>query len=105
MEERIICSAIWFDDSNNHVHQPINIKSGFVICGMRHHNCFTTLSVLSDYDFKKVTEFKKGMINHEVQGFITTKNRFVDREEAAIIAFNSGQISVQIEKLFSEDLY
>ena len=38
----IICSAIWFQDDNVYVHQPNNIKSGIVVCGMRHHNCFLT---------------------------------------------------------------
>lgn len=37
-EEYIICSAIHFDDSKEHVHQPVNIKSGYVVCGRRHHS-------------------------------------------------------------------
>lgn len=40
-----------------------------------------------------------------IQGFITNKGRFVNREEAAVIAYNCGQIQKPINKLFSEDLY
>lgn len=41
----------------------------------------------------------------EVQGFLTTKNRFVDRKEAAVLAYSAGQISEPKEELYSEDLY
>lgn len=41
----------------------------------------------------------------EVQGFITTKNRFVDRKEAAEIAYSAGQIASPKDELYSEDLY
>jgi hypothetical protein len=41
------------------------------------------------------------------QGFITSKNRFVDRKEGAEIALKSGQVS-ELKygpSLYSEDLY
>lgn len=44
----------------------------------------------------------------EVQGFLTNKNRFVGRKEAAQIALSSGQIkklNFSSESLYSEDLY
>lgn len=41
----------------------------------------------------------------EIQGFLTTKNRFVTREEAAEIAYSAGQISSPKEELYSEDIY
>lgn len=44
--EYIICSAIHFDDGKEYVHQPKNIKSGFVVTGRRHHNCYNVLSSL-----------------------------------------------------------
>jgi hypothetical protein len=41
----------------------------------------------------------------EIQGFLTSKNRFVDREEGGRIAFNAGQ-TVELKKtLYSEDIY
>jgi hypothetical protein len=98
MEERIICAAIWFDDGRDYVHQPKNISSGFVIAGMRHHNCFNTVSILTA-DIEHHTQYEKE------QGFITTHNRFVDREEGAKIAYDAGQIKIELKKLFSEDLY
>ena len=39
------------------------------------------------------------------QGFLTNKNRFVDREEAGQIAFNAGQTDELKRTLYSEDLY
>lgn len=40
-----------------------------------------------------------------IQGFLTEDNEFVDREEAARIAFYSGQLSVWKKSLTSEDLW
>lgn len=97
MTEYILCAAIWFDDGKPYVHQPTNIKSGFVICGHRHHNCFTTLSLCAND--KKAFNYKKK------QGFLTNTNRFVTREEAAQIAFDAGQTTELLTKLFSENLY
>ena len=38
-------------------------------------------------------------------GFLTSDDKFVDRKEAGKIAFESGQIKVPNDCLFSEDLY
>ena len=46
-KEYIICSAIHFDDGEEYVHQPKNIKTGLVVCGMRHCNVFTTISLIA----------------------------------------------------------
>lgn len=92
----ITCSAIWFDDGKEYIHQPFNIESGFVICGHRHHNCFASAFILNN---GKIKDMK------DVQGFMTNKNNFVDRKEAAHIAFNSGQTSKLMKRLFSEDIY
>lgn len=40
----------------------------------------------------------------KVMGFVTDDGTFVDRKEAARIAFNAGQIPKQVTVLFSEDL-
>ncbi len=93
----IACSAIWFDDKLEYEHQPFNIKSGFVICGHRHHNCFMTAHIINEN--KKIIGLQK------VQGFITSGNEFVDRVEGAAIAFYSGQTKELCKKLFSEDIY
>jgi len=96
--EYLICSAIWFDDKKEYVHQPKNIKTGFVVCGRRHHNCFMTLSIASN---ENSTHLKY----ESSQGFLTNTDRFVDRKEGGEIAFASGQTKELRELLFSEDLY
>ncbi len=95
----ILCAAIWFDDGVLHMHQPKNINAGFVVAGRRHHNCFATLAAL------KVSH-KDGFLSREVQGFITSDDRFVGRQEAMAVAVNSGQYKgKEKEILFSEDIY
>jgi hypothetical protein len=94
---RILCAAIYFDDGLIYVHQPKNIMTGFVICGRRHHNCYSILGILSSD--KKHFNFEK------TQGFITSDDLFVNRKEAADIAFAAGQINELKDELYSEDLY
>jgi len=96
--EYLLCSAIWFDDGiGSYIHQPINIRTGFVVCGHRHHNCFTIKAMLQGLGEREYKE--------EAQGFLTNKNRFVDRFEAAKIAYLSGQIQKEVYKLYSEDVW
>jgi hypothetical protein len=97
MVSKIFCAAIYYDDGIKYVHQPKNITSGFVICGRRHHNCFMTAYILNKQ--------KKLLDMNEKQGFLTSDDRFVDRYEAAEIAFDAGQISEKTNILISEDLY
>lgn len=95
--EHILCSAIWFDDGEQHAHMPVNIKSGYVVCGMRHGNCFSTAYALCK---------DRSYIKYEKeQGFLTSKNRFVDRLEAAKLAFYAGQIKQITHILYSENLW
>lgn len=93
--EYIICAAIHFKDDLKYNHQPRNIESGFVICGRRHHNCFMS---------KKILEFSE-VKGTAIQGFLTSKDRFIDRKEGGEIAFKTGQIIYETNCLFSEDLY
>lgn len=107
--EYIVCSAIHYDDGKEYVHQPRNIKSGFVICGLRHQNCIMTAVVLTEI----VGEAKRKerlMIIDDTQGFVTNKNRFVGRIEAMQIAIRENQVREEDLHnprigLFSEDLY
>lgn len=97
--EYILCAAIYFDDGKERVHQPKNIDTGIVVCGQRHGNAFVILYEIAepDYDKQKV-----------IQGFLTSKNRFVDRVEAFKIAVKMKQTMKEYEEgkiLFSEDLY
>lgn len=97
-QEYILCAAIWCPNiiPKKDLYLPINIKEGIVICGRRHHDC---LSIIS---YCKLNRTK------HVQGFLTSTNHFVTREEAVAIAFNAGQIEntkFNSKLLFSEDLY
>lgn len=98
--EYILCAAVWFKDGKKYEHQPINIDTGIVVCGQRHHNCLFTAWSLR----KSLTALSEAR-GKNLQGFLTSKNRFVDRKEAGRIAFYANQIKEQTDCLFSEDLY
>jgi hypothetical protein len=111
MNETILCAAIHFKDGLKHEHQPINIESGYVVCGRRHHNCFVTHAIIKKGEIvpDKLLEVPKF---ESEQGFITDTDRFVDRSEAAKIAAKSKQIKNNVQGwgsipriLFSEHLY
>lgn len=108
-KERIICAANYYNDGIEHVHEPKNIKVGFVTCGRRHHNCISTFAQIVGFPYD---EAGLKLMQTEEQGFLTDTNRFVDRKEAYKIAFLSDQIigpNKGCEEnsigLTSEDLY
>lgn len=77
------------------VHAAIRSNSGMIILGKSHANCFYTLRNIGDDYSKKADD----------QGFMTSKGRYVQRDEAAKIAFNANQIEKPTPYLFSEDLW
>lgn len=88
-----------YQDGKLYPHQPLNIESGIVVCGLRHNNCIVILSRLlgASYDKRLVT-----------QGFLTTDNKFVSRIEAFEIACKSNQFITEAHnppKLDSSDIY
>lgn len=98
-KEIVICAAIWVQDYKNKPHGPINIPSGTVFCGLRH--C-SIISQLAAYGIAHK--------NCSIQGFLTSKNRFLTREEASELVRNNNQEMVVDrnairEQLYSEDLY
>lgn len=102
MREYIICAAIHFDDEVERPHQPKNIARGIVIAGRRHHNCYLTAFTLSGQNMWN-------RVKH-TQGFITSRDRFVDRKEAYEIAKRENQLFSGIIHddnpiLISEELY
>jgi len=98
--EYITCAAIHVNNKKIYKgHHPKNIDSGYVACGLRHGHCFTIMARI----YKK--EDRVETLRCSIQGFLTSKNRFVDREEAGKIAFESKQIKEKTNCLFSEDLY
>lgn len=109
-EEYILCAAIWYKDivSTNEDYlrirgmQPYNVDRGIVISGWRHGNCIALCKAQTGL---RTVQFANDGVGEHEQGFPTSKNRFVSREEAAKIAFERGQIDKEVNGLFSEDLY
>lgn len=88
MKEICICAAVICSD-------------GTIIRGHRHRDCFDTIIRKG----KKIGKFL------DAQGFITSKNRFVNREQGYKLQIVAGIKSANPEGynkagwLFSEDLY
>jgi len=85
-QEICICSAIL-------------LKDGRIVRGERHCDCYTTMQR------KRITDREEAK-----QGFITSRNRFVDRKEGQILQLKANIKSADKEgyrgeELFSEDLY
>lgn len=107
MTERILCSAIWYkelplinNDIPSDLLRPKNCDTGIVFCGLRHPHCL--------YQMVAITGKYQHEAGKEIQGFLTSENRFVDRKEGAKIALSCGQIDklqYSSESLYSEDLY
>jgi hypothetical protein len=90
-EEKILCSAIMY--------------KGRAIAGRRHNDCYDTLLAL--------VPDEKDLPGRDDQGFLTTHNRYVSREDAWAIATEHNQIVVgenlgdpnEPDMLISENLY
>lgn len=89
--EKIKCAAIQY-----------SLKSDDTIrytMGLHHSDCINNFSAMD-------IPIKERNINSEIQGFMTTLNRFVDRQEAYTIAENAGQIFItsNTKTLMSENV-
>lgn len=104
--ERILCAAVYFPnmpdrvtppDGRGKIARPLNIDCGVVLSGYRHAD------VIHSYVCATGEKYPQS----SPQGFLTSHNRFVEREEAMVIAKACGQVhdSHQSDILFSEDLY
>jgi len=104
--EYILCSAIWYkelplirtDIPIGH-YLPTNCTCGIVFAGRNHMQCLYQMVVLTGKTQAEVGEYSSG--------FLTNKNRFVNRTEGMIIAKKAKQVSETYHKkrLFSEDLF
>ena len=86
--EKILCAAICNPEEFDMVGKQL------IYCGYRHNNIL--------WQGKHVSR------NPRHQGFLTSKGRFVSREQAAKIALEAKQIkelNYSNTNLFSEDLY
>lgn len=98
----ILAAAIWYKELPRSIHSAVNVEEGVVVCGWRHPNIISTVMALSG---KRTVTFGERAAGQHVQGFLTSDGHFVDREEAAEIAYNAGQTEQKLKRLFSEDLY
>lgn len=108
MKETILCAAIYYDDDLKHEYQPVNILTGLVFCGHRHAGIIQQIYAAYYPDFKtdpSQNELRIEILNSCDQGFLTSKNRFVEREEAATIFNTYSEKKSQFKELYSEDLY
>lgn len=101
-QERILCAAIWYLDLPTQKMPPKNIDKGVVVCGQRHGHCIDIMVTLANL---RTVQNGERSVGATIQGFLTNKNRFVDRQEGANIAFAANQIPKTTNRLFSEDLY
>lgn len=105
-KEYILCAANHYDDGIEHHGMPKNIKTGFVICGRRHHNCIAMFALMVGFPYD---ENGLKLMNTEEQGFLTNTDRFVDRKEALEIAEAANQLlpdeRISGVGLLSENLY
>jgi hypothetical protein len=105
-KEFILCAANYYNDGLTETHTVDNIEKGFVICGRRHHNCISIFAKMYGFPYSKKA---LKIMETEVQGFLTSTNRFVDRIEAMEIAKKNNQVITEggngDARLFSEDLY
>jgi len=105
-QEYILCAAVWYMEipikkelSFEAAVRPVNCDRGLVFCGYRHAHCMYTM--VSVTGLRSV----ESEVGNYVQGFLTSKNRFVDREEGAKIHIANGHKIDFEHRLFSEDLY
>ena len=105
-KEYIICAANWYNDGKKHEAQPDNITIGFVTLGMYHNWCIGNFYLIRQEILNK--EYYE-LEDKCTEGFLTSKRRFVEREEAGQLALACGQIKKMSyfggKKLDSSDLY
>ena len=70
----------------------IRLSDGQIICGKKHEDCRRALIVAGQTDINRT------------EGFVTSAGDFVDRFQAAPIAFKAGQIKELYGPLYSTDL-
>ena len=80
----------------------VKATNGKYYRGHRHCDCLHTIAGIPGLERQEYSE--------ETQGFITSKNRFVSREEGYQLQIKAGIKSVaeggyRHERLYSEDLY
>ena len=110
-DEYILCAAIYVDTGRAEPPRRSYAypATGLVFPGWRHADCFTLLNAwmqgLSEEQKADIEDIQEAQLHGQNQGFLTSKGRYVNRREAAEIAFKAGQTETLRESLMSEDLY
>jgi hypothetical protein len=89
MKERILCAAIWY-------------KGRIPFCGFWHKDILDLMKPLFPDVHQEIVD------NERNRGFLTSENKFADRNLAYIIAKEAGQLRIIHDDtpiLTSEDLY
>lgn len=76
-------------------HAAVKTECGLIMLGKSHADCI----------HKAHHTGLKASQGARAQGFMTSKGRYVEREEAAKIAVKAKQVNPNIDFLFSEDLW
>ena len=109
-KEYILCAAIWYKDGTEAPRGMIaqNIDSGVVIGQWRHGNCINVRATNPLWNKKKLAErYAEGddkldswesVDYEEVDGFLTSEGRFVDRWQAMELAYMAGQVGYERAK-------
>lgn len=105
-KEWIVCAATWYKDLPTALaHGCSNIDKGIVVCALRHANIIAICKSLTGKRTVNIAKDGAGDFEH---GFLTSKNRFLNRKEAMELAKKNNQLidrSGGGEHLFSEDIY
>lgn len=115
-KEYIACAAIHYDNGVKYPFMEVyGIKSGFVLCGLRHPYIGAVLP--TNVYCERLKEYPEVLpvkwdgtieVHKSEQGFMTSYGRFVGRKEARKIAIACGQCKeeeVRSESLYSEDVF
>lgn len=86
--EYVMAAAVWINDGNDAYFCPFNIDKGYVVSGWRHVQCWGSIWAITG---KRQCEFGRKGVNWE-DGFLTTKNRFLNRTEALALVIENGQL-------------
>lgn len=95
----LIVVLMWRQDREVCVCAAVRLDDGYVVRGHRHDDCILKAGAMGYYT------------TQEMQGFLTSRGRWVDREEGARLMREAGHYSAMTERrfdkdtLFSEDLY
>lgn len=103
--EFIMCAANYYNDQLDHAFQPYNIDKGFVVCGWRH--ACAGISYMAAVNLYEPKYNRLNIWDNCIQGFLTTKNRFLTRDEALELVKENGQLTKPLlgGELTSEDLW